>query len=198
MGGEIGQWAEWDHDSSVQWHLLGQPFHDGVRRWVAHLNRLHSEEPALHELDFDSAGFEWVDFRDSAQSVISFLRLSAGGEIILAVFNFTPVPRRAYRVGAPRPGAWREIANGDEAEFGGSGSSGARGVDAEPVPRHGRPFSLVLDLAPLAAIFLKAPAVPALPAKATGDPAVVPRAEDPEPAPSDRSSDGSSSGGDGR
>jgi 1,4-alpha-glucan branching enzyme len=197
MGGEIGQWAEWDHDSSVQWHLVGQPFHDGMRRWVAHLNRLHCDEPAFHELDFDSSGFEWIDFRDSPQSVISFLRLSVAGEAILAVFNFTPVPRLTYRVGVPRPGSWREIANGDGAEFGGSGSSGARDVDAEPVSRHGRPFSLVLDLPPLAAVFLKAPAVPDLPAK-VAEQAVVPGGVDPKGAPSDRSSDDSSSGGEDR
>ena len=157
MGGEIGQWSEWDHDSSVQWHLLGHPFHDGVHRWVAHLNRLHSGEPALHELDFDPAGFEWVDFRDSLQSVVSFLRSSAAGEIVLAVFNFTPVPRHGYAVGVPRGGVWREIANGDAVEYGGSGIGNAGSAEARPEPRHGRPFSLVLELPPLAALFLKAP-----------------------------------------
>jgi len=162
MGGEIGQWSEWDHDSSVQWHLLEGPFHSGMRRWVAHLNRLHSEEAALHALDFDPSGFEWVDFRDSPQSVISFLRKSPAdrGEIVLAVFNFTPVPRRAYRVGAPRGGVWREIANGDALEYGGSGVGNAGAATAEAVPRHGRPFSLALDLPPLAALFLKAPEEP--------------------------------------
>jgi 1,4-alpha-glucan branching enzyme len=177
MGGEIGQWAEWDHDSSVQWHLLGQPLHDGVQRWVAHLNRLHAGEPALRELDFDPSGFEWVDFRDSSQSIVSFLRKSgrrtteaeaeagagAGAgevEIVLCVFNFTPVPRHGYRIGAPRPGVWREIANGDAVEYGGSGIGNAGSAVAEAIPRHGQPFSVPLDLPPLSALFLKAPPPP--------------------------------------
>jgi 1,4-alpha-glucan branching enzyme len=160
MGGEIGQWAEWDHDSSVQWHLLGRPLHDGVRRWVAHLNRLHAGEPALRELDFDPAGFEWVDFRDSSQSVVSFLRKSAGEDVVLCVFNFTPVPRPGYRIGVPRPGEWRELANGDAAEYGGSGIGNAGSALAEKLPRHGRAYSVALDLPPLAALFLKAPSSP--------------------------------------
>ncbi len=165
MGGEIGQWAEWDHDSSVQWILLGQPLHDGVQRWTADLNRLYAREAALHELDFSPAGFEWVDFRDSLQSVIAFLRLSSDGEVVLAVFNFTPVPRPSYRIGVPREGAWRTIANGDAAEYGGSGV-GNRDAETIAVPHHDRPFSVLLDLPPLAALFLKAPPPPPAPAEA--------------------------------
>jgi len=192
MGGEIGQWAEWDHDSSVQWHLLGQPLHDGVRRWVAHLNRLHSRTRALRELDFDPAGFEWVDFRDNSQSIVAFLRRSgedeAGGhgqkrerEIVLCVFNFTPVPRHGYRLGVPRGGTWREIANGDALEYGGSGIGNAGAVQAESVPGQGRPFSLVLDLPPLAALFLEAPSEDKLePVTGNREPETESTSRDPE------------------
>ena len=157
MGGEIGQWAEWDHDSSVQWHLLGQPAHAGIRRWSARLNHLHASEPALHELDFEPAGFEWVDFRDSPQSILAFLRRASNGEAVLAAFNFTPVPRHGYRLGVPRGGLWTEIANGDGGDYGGSGLSNGEGAIAEAVPSHGRPFSVLVTLPPLAAIFLKSP-----------------------------------------
>ncbi|MCA1579917.1 MAG: 1,4-alpha-glucan branching protein GlgB [Acidobacteria bacterium] len=155
MGGDIGQWAEWDHDASVQWHLLGQPAHAGIRRWAARMNHLHASELALHELDFEPAGFEWVDFRDSPQSVLAFLRLASNEDAILAAFNFTPVPRHGYRLGVPRGGPWTEIGNGDGADYGGSGLSNGEGVEAEPVPSHGRPFSVLVTLPPLAAIFLK-------------------------------------------
>ncbi len=160
MGGEIGQWAEWDHDSSLQWFLLEQPLHAGVQRWAAELNRLHASEAAFHELDFDPAGFEWVDLQDSPQSVVSFLRRAINGDTVIAVFNFTPVPRLEYRVGAPWGGVWREIATGDAAAYGGSGLGNGDGVEADPVSSHGRPFSLSLTLPPLAAIFLAAPAPP--------------------------------------
>ncbi|MEP6801896.1 MAG: alpha amylase C-terminal domain-containing protein, partial [Acidobacteriota bacterium] len=155
MGGEIGQWAEWDHDSSLQWHLLEEPAHAGVQRWAAQLNRLHASELALHELDFDPAGFEWLDFRDSPQSVLAFLRVASNEDAILAVFNFTPVPRHGYRLGVPHPGRWTEIASGDRLEYGGSGIDNGGGVEAEAVRSHGRPFSVLLNLPPLAAIFLK-------------------------------------------
>ncbi len=155
MGGEIGQWAEWDHDSSLQWHLLEQLAHAGVQRWAAELNRLHASELALHELDFEPAGFEWVDFRDSIQSVLAFLRVASNEDAILAVFNFTPVPRPGYRLGVPHPGRWTEIASGDREEYGGSGMHNGGAVEAEPVPSHGRRFSVLLTLPPLAAVFLK-------------------------------------------
>ena len=158
MGGEIGQWAEWDHDSSVQWFLLERPLHAGIQRWAAELNRLHTSEAALHELDFDPAGFEWIDLQDSPQSVVSFMRRAIGGNAVIAVFNFTPVPRHGYRIGAPWGGFWREIASGDAAVYGGSGLGNGEGVEADAVARHGRPFSLSLTLPPLSAIFLSAPA----------------------------------------
>ena len=132
------------------------------------MNRLHAREAALHELDFDPAGFDWIDFRDSPQSVLAFLRRASNGEAILAAFNFTPVPRHGYRLGVPLSGRWEEIANGDAAVYGGSGLSSG-GSDAATFPQHGRPFSVELTLPPLAAVFLKSPpaAVPVSPREAS-------------------------------
>jgi 1,4-alpha-glucan branching enzyme len=156
MGGEFGQGREWDHEGSLEWHLLDVPGHAGIKRWVADLNRLCRSEPALHERDFDPAGFEWVDGSDAASSVMSFLRWdTAGANPVLAVFNFTPVPRFHYRVGVPRGGFWRETLNSDSAHYGGSGLGNLGGVEADPLPFHSRPYSLDLTLPPLAAIFFK-------------------------------------------
>jgi 1,4-alpha-glucan branching enzyme len=176
MGGEIGQWAEWDHDGSVQWFLLAQPLHAGIQRWAAALNRLVAGEAAMHELDFHPAGFEWIDFQDSPQSVIAFLRKDSLGNAVLAAFNFTPVPRYGYAFGVPWGGRWLEIANGDSPEYGGSGIGNGGAVEAEPSPKHGRPFRVVLNLPPLAAIFLSAP-VPA-PEPADKDAEDAEKAED--------------------
>jgi 1,4-alpha-glucan branching enzyme len=160
MGGEIGQWSEWSHEGEVEWHLLQHAEHQGILRWVTDLNRLYASEPALHELDFQPHGFEWVEGNDGAQSVLAFLRKDARGEEVLAVFNFTPVPRENYRVGVPRDGRWRELLNSDAAEYGGGGLGNMGGVDATPVPYHGRFHSVVLTLPPLSAVFLRAPAPP--------------------------------------
>jgi len=156
MGGEFGQWNEWNHETSLDWHLLQYDTHRGVQRWVADLNRLYRAEPALHELDFEPAGFEWVDANDAESSVISFLRRGRSpDDVILVVANFTPVVRHGYRVGVPKGGFWRELLNSDAKEYGGSGVGNLGGKDADPVPCHGRPFSLELVLPPLAVIFLK-------------------------------------------
>ncbi|HYK41962.1 MAG TPA: alpha amylase C-terminal domain-containing protein, partial [Thermoanaerobaculia bacterium] len=160
MGGEIGQWAEWDHDGSLQWFLLSQEAHAGIQRWAAALNRLVTAEPAMHELDFHPSGFEWVDFQDSPQSVIAFLRRDSRGNAVLAAFNFTPVPRYRYAFGVPWGGRWMEIANGDSPEYGGSGIGNGGVVEAERVPQHGRPWRVTLNLPPLAAVFLSAPIPP--------------------------------------
>jgi 1,4-alpha-glucan branching enzyme len=161
MGVEVAQEREWDHDSSVDWHLAELPDHAGVGRWLADLNRLYREEPALHRMDFDQAGFEWVDANDADQSVLSFLRLD-GERVLLAAFNFTPVPRHGYRMGVPRGGRWEEVLNGDAADYGGSGQGNLGGVEAEPEPWHGRPWSVELTLPPLAAVFLRpGPGAPA-------------------------------------
>jgi 1,4-alpha-glucan branching enzyme len=156
MGGELGQWREWAHDGSLDWHLVTEPRHAGLMRWVGDLNRLYRSEPALHQLDFSPEGFEWVDANDSDQSVATFMR-SAGGRHVIAAFNFTPVPRSAYRVGVPCGGRWAEILNSDAQLYGGSGWGNMGGVDAVAESWHGRPWSLSVTLPPLAAVFLAAP-----------------------------------------
>jgi 1,4-alpha-glucan branching enzyme len=154
MGGEIGQYDEWAHDGSVQWDLLTFPGHEGIQRWVTDLNRLYSSRTALHELDFDSAGFSWVDANDWDQSVLSFLRYSSDGRQVLAVFNFTPVPRPEYRLGVPVGGYWRELLNSDAESYGGSGWGNQGGVEAEETAWHGRPWSVSVTVPPLGAVFL--------------------------------------------
>jgi len=157
MGCEFGQVREWSHDTSLEWHVLQYPVHKGLQSWVQALNRLYREQPALHELDSDPAGFEWVDCNDIAASVLSLLRKGKSpGQTILAVCNFTPVPREDYRVGVPQAGYWRELLNSDAQEYNGSGMGNLGGRDAEAVPAHGRPYSLRLTLPPLSALFLKA------------------------------------------
>jgi 1,4-alpha-glucan branching enzyme len=153
MGGEIGQWREWNHDSSLDWHLAGDPMRAGLQRWVADCNRLYRSEPALHELDFSPDGFSWVDANDSDQSIASFLR-SSGDRHVLVVCNFTPVPRTAYRLGVPRGGRWTEVLNGDAEVYGGSGWGNMGGVEAVAEERHARPWSVDVTVPPLAVVFL--------------------------------------------
>ncbi len=154
MGGEFGQEREWNHDRSLDWHLLEQPFHAGVQRCVGALNRLYRETPALHDLDVDPGGFEWIDCNDVESSVVTLLRRGrTEGEVVLAAFNFTPLPRQNYRVGVPRGGVWVERLNTDAVEFGGSGWGNMGGVESAPVPLHGRPDSVSLTLPPLAAVW---------------------------------------------
>ena len=156
MGGEFGQWREWYHEESLDWHLLEFPPHAGLQRWVKELNRTYRTEKALYELDFDPAGFEWIDCNDTQQSTLSLFRKSRStSEIILVVLNFTPTPRYNYRVGAPRGGLWQEILNSDAEEYGGSGHGNFGGIEAIPVEIHGRPYSLKLTLPPLGAVFFK-------------------------------------------
>jgi 1,4-alpha-glucan branching enzyme len=156
MGAEIGQWREWNHDSSLDWHLLEYPFHAGLQRWVEDLNRLYRQEPALHELDFDPNGFRWIDCNDHLQSTLSLIRRGRSTkDDIIAVFNFTPVPRHNYRVGAPLPGFWKELLNSDARDYGGSGQGSLGGLETTPIPFHGMPYSLNLILPPLAAVFFK-------------------------------------------
>ncbi len=154
MGGELGQWREWNHESSIDWHLLEYPNHEGIRRWVRDLNRLLSSEPALYERDFENTGFEWVDFSDWESSVVSFLRKSEN-ETVLVVCNFTPLPHYNYRIGVPNGGFWKEILNSDAKEYGGSGHGNFGGLEATPVPIHGRFHSLVMTLPPLSVIVFK-------------------------------------------
>ena len=156
MGDEFGQWDEWSHDKSLDWHLSEQPSHRGIQNWVQALNCLYRSEPALHELDSDSAGFEWIDTNDNTSSVLSMLRKGkSSAEMILTVCNFTPVPRAPYRVGVSVGGFWREVLNGDAVEYGGSGWGNMGGKEAEAIPTHGRPYSLNLTLPPLSVVFMK-------------------------------------------
>jgi 1,4-alpha-glucan branching enzyme len=156
MGGELGQWNEWNHDSSNDWHLAEQPLHAGLPRLLGELNRVKRENPALYQLDFEPDGFDWIDANDSEQSTLSFLRYGADrSRSVAAVFNFTPVPRHNYRVGVPGDGFWEELLNTDAKEFGGSGQGNQGGMNAAPVGSHGKPFSLNLTLPPLAAVFLR-------------------------------------------
>jgi 1,4-alpha-glucan branching enzyme len=155
MGIEFGQWNEWNHEASLDWHLVDESMHDGLSRWTGDLNRVLREERPLYELDFDPAGFAWIDASDSEQSVISFLRRSSRDELLLAVFNFTPVPRYNYQIGAPLPGRWLEMLNSDAPIYGGSGQGNLGAAEAAPVGRHGHLHSLTLTLPPLGAVFLK-------------------------------------------
>jgi len=156
MGGEFGQWHEWDVESSLDWHLLDQAPHAGLSHWVGDLNRILREENALHEIDFDTAGFSWIDASDNEQSVVSVLRKGAAPtDLVIAVFNFTPVPRHNYQIGAPMSGRWLELLNSDAPMYGGSGQGNLGGVETRPVGRHGHLHSLTLTLPPLGAIFLK-------------------------------------------
>lgn len=154
MGGELGQWREWAHDSSLDWSLLDRPLHRGVQNWVETLNRVYRERRAMHELDHDPNGFEWIDCNDNAASVVSLLRKGKSPEdVLLVVCNFTPVPRIGYRVGVPSGGFWRELLNSDGKEYGGSGVGNMGGTAARQEAVHGRPFSLTLSLPPLGALF---------------------------------------------
>src|SRR5438128_5203582 len=156
MGGEFGQWAEWSHDNSLEWHLLQYEPHRGLQKLIAELNATYRAERALHELDCDAAGFEWIDGSDSQQSMLSFMRKSrGGGEIITAIFNFTPVPRHNYRVGVSRPGYWREVLNSDSETYGGAGYGNFGGMETQEVAAHGRRDSLNLIVPPLGAVFFK-------------------------------------------
>jgi 1,4-alpha-glucan branching enzyme len=156
MGAEFGQWREWVHDESLEWHLLQYLPHSGLQQWVSDLNRIYRREPALHQVDLDSTGFEWIDCNDVEHSVVSLIRKGRSrGEVIAVVCNFTPVTHFNYKIGVPRPGSWRELLNSDATEYGGSGQGNLGGVEAEPNPFHGRPYSLTMTLPPLAAVFFK-------------------------------------------
>jgi 1,4-alpha-glucan branching enzyme len=158
MGGEFAQQREWNHDIGLDWQLLGDPFHEGVRRLVHDLNWVYRSTPALHELDCEADGFAWIDAANASESVISYLRRGHDrGALAVVVCNFTPVPRTGYRIGVPRPGTYRERINTDALEYAGSGVGNAGAVAAEPRPMHGHPYSLPLSLPPLGALILTAP-----------------------------------------
>ena len=156
MGGEFGQWQEWNFDDSLQWHLLAGEQHRGLSRAVADLNNLVRREPALHELDFDGRGFEWIDCHNWQDSVLAFVRRGATSrEWVIVCCNFTPVLRQGYRLGVPSAGAYEEIFNSDSAWYGGSNAGNGGGLQSSPQPHHGREHSLALTLPPLAVVVLK-------------------------------------------
>lgn len=156
MGDEFGQRREWHHDASLDWQLLEEPAHANLQKWVQDLNRLYRSEPALHELDFDPAGFEWIDCKDSAHSVLSFLRKGRSTrDVVLVVCNFAHAIQTDYRVGTSRGGFWKELLNSDASPYGGSGRGNWGGVEALAIPSHDHPCSLSLTLPPLSALFFK-------------------------------------------
>jgi 1,4-alpha-glucan branching enzyme len=163
MGGEFGQWREWNHDAGLDWHLVQEGNrHDGIQRLIGMLNRLYREDPALHSGDADAAGFEWIDCQDAEQSTLIFLRrCPRSGGLLVAAFNFTPLPRLNTKIGVPRAGYWREVFNSDAAEYGGSGTGNFGGTNALPIGWHFRPHSLLVTLPPLGAVFFKPEADPA-------------------------------------
>lgn len=153
MGGEFGQWREWNHDTQLEWYLLEQPKHEGLRHWVHDLLHFYGTHPQLYEVDYDWKGFEWVDCNDHERSVISFLRFGKNPhEAVLVVCNFTPVPRHQYRIGVPWSGTWAEQLNSDAVVYGGSGMGNYGAVIADAVTAHGRPYSLNLTLPPLSVL----------------------------------------------
>jgi 1,4-alpha-glucan branching enzyme len=152
MGAELGQWKEWDFKCSLDWHLLEYKQHQRLHQFVQDLNRFYRAEPALWELDHHNTGFEWIDFHDADDSVVSFLRRGKNGEPLVWVFNFTPVVRRDYRVGVPEEGFYRELLNTDAGYYGGSDVGNAGGVCSNPVTQAGRSHSLKLTLPPLGAL----------------------------------------------
>jgi 1,4-alpha-glucan branching enzyme len=155
MGSEFGQVREWNHDISLDWHLLDEPLHAGLQRFVADLNRVYGGEPALHEVDFASSGFEWIDCSDYESSVISLIRRGSGGDWVAAVINWTPIVRTGYRVGVPEAGYYTELLNTDASLYGGSNVGNWGGLDTDPAPAHGHGQSLNLTLPPLGALILK-------------------------------------------
>ncbi len=156
MGGEFGQNSEWDHDSSVEWHLTNEDSHKGIQRTISALNKLYKTEPALYEKSFKPEGFEWIDFKDADSSVISFLRKGLDTkDNVLVVCNLTPIPRENYRVGIPEAGKWHEIFNSDSKDFGGSNVGNMEFVNSEATPTHDKAYSVSLTLPPMGVIYLK-------------------------------------------
>ncbi len=156
MGGELGQWQEWNSQESVHWHLLSEPDHAGLKRFVRDLNTLYRGEPALYERDFDPEGFEWISLHDASNSVLSFLRRARSHDApLIFACNFTPIPRENYRIGVPTPGTYRELINSDSKRYGGSNMGNLGTVQTEPIASHGHPQSLQITLPPLAAVMFK-------------------------------------------
>jgi 1,4-alpha-glucan branching enzyme len=158
MGGEFGQWREWNHDSSLDWHLLGEADHRGVQALVRDLNRLYRNEPALWEADTEPGGFQWIDANNGDENIIAFMRIAkSSNRRIICICNFSPVVRQSYRIGVPAGGIYREILNTDSELYGGSNQGNGGAVMAENSASHGQPFSLSLRLPPLGVLWLEVP-----------------------------------------
>jgi len=156
MGGEFGQWREWSHEQSLDWHLLGTPLHAGLQRFVEDLNHHYTAQPALYQQDVAAAGFEWIDCNDHEASVISLLRRANDrDDCVVAVLNWTPIVRHGYRIGVPEPGFYTELLNSDAAVYGGSNVGNEGGRHAEDIPAHGHAQSLSLTLPPLSGLLFK-------------------------------------------
>ncbi len=156
MGGEFGQWREWAHEESLEWHLLQYPPHSGLQQWVADLNEFYRSHPALYQVDFESAGFEWINCNDTRHSIISFIRRGhSEDDILIIVCNFSTKAFLRHRIGVPLPGEWREVLDSDAEKYGGSGQGNRRAIKSENIPEHGREDSITLKVPPLSAVFLQ-------------------------------------------
>jgi 1,4-alpha-glucan branching enzyme len=156
MGGEIAQWREWNHDGEVDWEALGDAQHSGMQRWVRDLNHTYAVERSLFEVDFEPAGFSWIDCNDHENSVISYVRRAQhGDDATVMLVNFTPVPRSGYQIGVPAAGAYREVLNSDSEIYGGSNVGNGGHLVADGRPSHGFPASLTLTVPPLGFLLLK-------------------------------------------
>jgi 1,4-alpha-glucan branching enzyme len=182
MGGELGQWREWSEERSLDWHLLEDAHHRGLNTLVGDLNRLVGDRPALHQLDVEPRGFQWVDVNNHLENIFAFMRHSAGGETVVCVYNFSAAPRPGYRFGLPAPGVYRLLLNTDSSYYSGTDSLHIDCVEAEEQPWHGLPFSAVVDLPPLAALLFEAPA-PDARADEAADACAAPDAADPSAPP---------------
>jgi 1,4-alpha-glucan branching enzyme len=156
MGSELGQWREWSHDHSLDWHLLDEPMHKALRRYVKELNQLYRSEPSFYECDYEPPGFRWIDCSDNENSVVALIRFARNrDDFTVMIFNFTPVPRLTYRLGVPAEGFYAELLNSDSAYFGGSNMGNGGGVNSEPIALHGFPFSIAVTVPPLGCLVLK-------------------------------------------
>ncbi len=156
MGGEIGQWDEWNHDKSLDWSLLQSTPHRCLQKFVMDLNHTYQSEPALYEVDFDHRGFEWIDFRNADSSIIAFIRKAKDPDDFLVIIgNFTPVPRVSYRIGVPENCFYKEILNSDSEIYGGSNMGNAGGLNSDAIPFHGKPYSINTTLPPLSVMIFK-------------------------------------------
>jgi 1,4-alpha-glucan branching enzyme len=155
MGAELAQWREWDHESQLDWGLVGSPLHDGVGTLIKDLNRLHAEVSALHDLDVEASGFAWTQPNEPDSGLLSFLRFGSTGHPLLVTCNVTPVVRLNVLAGVPCEGEWIELFNSDAREYGGSGAGNLGGAATHPLPNHGMPYTLTLTVPPLACLFLQ-------------------------------------------